>query len=369
MNKLIRIAQPCIGDAEIRAVEESLRSGMLAQGTTVALFEDKFAEYCNCKYAIAVNSGTSALHSALFACGVCEDDKVVTTPFTFVATANAILMLGAKPIFVDINETTLNINLDRIEESIVTDVKAILAVDLFGLIHDVEEVNRAANAYNLRIIEDACQSHGAEYCGLRAGTLGHVGCFSFYATKNITTGEGGMVTTNDESICEAVMRYRHHGQNHAMSYEYVHLGYNYRMTEMEAAIGIEQLKRLDSFVEKRIRNAEMYNNGLADVRGIITPAVKNNYKHVFNQYTVRITDEFRLSREKLAIHLREKGIETAIYYPKPLHLHKHFMELGYNEGDFPVAEQASRQVLSLPVHPLVSEENIEYIIASIKEVS
>jgi perosamine synthetase len=365
---MIKIAQPIIGKEEMQAVEKVLRSGMITQGSMVAEFEKKFANFCGTKYAVAVNSGTAALHCALYAAGINEGDEVITTPFTFVATANSIIMQRAKPVFVDILPDTFNIDPVKIEEKITKKTKAILPVDLYGQIYDVEAINKIAKKYKLKIIEDACQAHGAEFNHKKAGTFGEIGCFSFYATKNMTTSEGGMMVTNNERYAELARRFRHHGQSEKTRYQYFDLGFNYRMTDIAAAIGREQLKRIDDFNKKRVKNAQMLTEGLKKIRGLITPKIKKNYKHVFHQYTIRVTNEFKINRDKLSQYLNEKGIGNSIFYPKPLHLHPYFCKLGYREGDFPISEKISKEVLSLPVHPLVSEEDIRFIIKTIKEI-
>lgn len=365
---MLPISKPIIKKEESKNVSKVLESGMIAQGLKVAEFEKKFSKFCGIKYAIAVNSGTAALHCALYACGINKGDEVITTPFTFVATANSILMQGAKPIFVDIDPLTFNIDSDKIKEKITKKTKAILPVDLYGQIYNVNAINKIAKKYQLKVIEDACQSIGAKFENKKAGIFGDASCFSFYATKNMTTGEGGMITTNNENIAELVKRFRHHGQSEKTRYQYFDLGFNYRMTDIAAAIGIEQLKRINNFNQKRIRNAKMLTEGLKNIKGLITPTVKKNYKHVFHQYTIRVTNEFKMTRDKLSQYLKDKDIGNVIFYPKPLHLHPHFKKLGYKKGDFPIAEKISKEVLSLPVHPLVSENDIKYIIKIIKEV-
>lgn len=365
---MIKIAQPVINEEEIKAAIKVLKSGMITQGLKVAEFEDKFAKYCKTKYAVALNSGTAALHCALYACGIKRGDEVITTPFTFVATANSIIMQGAKPIFVDILPDTFNINPAKIEEKITKKTKAVLPVDLYGQVYNAEAVKKTAKKYNLKIIEDACQVHGAEYKGKKAGTFGDIGCFSFYATKNMTTGEGGMAVTNDKKYAELIKRFRHHGQSEKTRYQYFDLGFNYRMTDIAAAIGIEQLKKINHFSEQRIRNAKLLTEGLKNIKGIITPIVEKNYKHVFHQYTIRVTNGFRITRDKLSQYLTNKGIGNAIFYPKPLHLHPYFQKFGYKKGDFLVSEKLSKEVLSLPVHPLVSVKDIKFIIKTIKGI-
>ncbi|MCX6759631.1 MAG: DegT/DnrJ/EryC1/StrS family aminotransferase [Candidatus Nealsonbacteria bacterium] len=365
---MIKIAQPIIKEEEIRAVEKVLKSGIITQGPMVVEFEKWFANFCGTKYAVAVNSGTAALHCALYATGIKERDEIITTPFTFAATANSIIMQRAKPVFVDILPDTFNIDPTKIEEKITQKTKAILPVDLYGQIYEVEAVNKIAKKYKLKIIEDACQAHGAEFNHRKAGAFGEMGCFSFYATKNMTTCEGGMIVTNSGRYAELARRFRHHGQSEKTHYQYFDLGFNYRMTDIAAAIGIEQLKRIDDFNKKRMRNAQMLTERLKNIKGLITPIIKKNYKHVFHQYTIRVTNEFKITRDELSQCLKEKGIGNSIFYPKPLHLYPYFRKLGYKKGDFPISEKISKEVLSLPVHPLVSEEDIKFIIKTIKEI-
>ncbi|MDD5043638.1 MAG: DegT/DnrJ/EryC1/StrS family aminotransferase [Patescibacteria group bacterium] len=364
----INISKPIIEREEIEAVNAVLNSGMLAQGPKVKELEEKFAEYSGTRYAVAVNSGTAALHAAMYAVGVGEGDEAITTPFTFVATANSILMQKAKVVFADISEEDFNIDINSIKEKISAKTKVIAPVDLFGQIYNIEGLNRLAAERGIKIIEDACQAVGAEYKGKRAGSFGTAGTFSFYATKNLMSGEGGMIVTDDAEVYEQAKRFRHHGQSESTKYEYFDLGYNYRMTDLAAAIALVQLSKIERFNARRAENAEILGSGLADVEGLIVPKVKDDYKHVFHQFSVRITPEFKLSREELMDALKNKGIGTAVFYPKPLHLHPHFKKFGYQEGDFPVAEKISREILSLPVHPLLGREEMEYIIKSIREI-
>jgi len=359
---MIPISKPIIGDGEKRAVLEVLDSGMLAQGPKTKEFEDKFADYCVAKFGIGVNSGTAAIHTALYAAGVKKGDEVITSPFTFVASVSPIIMLGARPIFVDIKEDTYNIDPKMVDEKITEKTKAIVAVDLYGQIYDAKMIRNIAEKYNLKIIEDACQAVGAELDGKRAGTFGDLGCFSFYATKNIVTGEGGMVITDNEEFSELCKRFRHHGQSEKTRYEYYDLGYNYRMMDIQAAIGLEQLKKIDDFTNKRIGNAKRLSEGLSKIDQIKVPFVKQGVKHVFHQYTIRAE-----KRDNLMNYLKENGVGCGIYYPKPLHMHPCFVKFGYKEGDFPVAEKASKEVLSLPVHPSLTEEDINRIIKTVGE--
>lgn len=361
---MINVCKPIIEQEEIDAVTGVLRSGMIAQGPKVKELEDNFAEFCGTNYAVAFSSGTAAIHGGLNALGIKKGDEVITTPFTFVATSNPILMQGAEVVFADISEEDFNLDPKKVEEKITDKTKAIIPVDLYGQIFDYDAIYELTNGRDIKILEDACQAIGAEQNGKKAGNFGDVTAFSLYATKNIMSGEGGMVTTNDEYIAEKCKRFRHHGQSN--TYEYVDLGYNYRMTDLCATIGIEQLKKVGRFNNKRIENATRLSEGLKDIKGLVLPIVNKDNRHVFHQYTVRLTNEFRSSREEFIAYLKSKDIGSAVFYPKPLHLHPHFMKLGYKKGDFPVSERMSEQVLSLPVHPSLSSDDINYIIHTIE---
>ncbi len=363
---MINLSQVVISPKEIQEVLSVFKSGHLTQGKKVAEFEEKFALYCGAKFAVAVNSGTAALHTALVASGITQGDEVITSPFTFIASANSILMAGAKPVFTDIDPVTFNIDPSKIEEKITKKTKAILPVDLYGQIYDVDKVKEIAGKYNLKVIEDAAQTVGAQYRGKKAGSFGDVGCFSFYATKNLFTGEGGMLVTNNKKIYELAKMFRHHGQSEKERYKYYGLGYNYRMTEITAALGLEQLKKIDLVNSKRIENAKALSNGLRSVKGLILPEVDTNYKHVFHQYTIRVTGEFKINREQLAQYLKKHGITSSIFYPTPLHLIPHLSENGYKKGDFPEAEKVSQEVLSIPVHQHLRLKDLNYIVNTIK---
>jgi dTDP-4-amino-4,6-dideoxygalactose transaminase len=307
---------------------------------------------------------------ALQAAGVKSGDEVISVPFTFIATANTILMQGAKPVFVDIEPETFNIDVSRVEAAITPNTKAILPINLYGQPYDYDELKTIADKYKLKIIEDACQAVGAAYGHKKAGTLGDLGCFSLYATKNIMSGEGGLITTNSEDYVAKMKAFRQHGMT-AMNntYEYTELGYNYRMTDLLAAIAVEQLKKADKFNEARQKNAKLLDDGLKDIAGLITPTTKAGRNHVYHQYTVRITEDFGHSRDEVAEYLKEKGIGVGIYYPKPLHAYRHIAKLGYKMGDFPGAEKAAAEVISLPVHPKVSKSDIAEIIKTFRELS
>ena len=347
-------------------VTRVLKSGIIAQGPRVKELEKKIAEFCGTKYAVAFNSGTAALHSALYALGVRKGDEVITSPFTFVATANAILMLGAAPVFADINEDDFNIDPFKAVKKITAKTRAIIPVDLYGQIYDCKNLKDAIGKAHISILEDACQALGAESKGKKAGRFGDVTAFSLYATKNITSGEGGLIVTDKKIIMQRCQIFRHHGQSGKKRYEYYDLGYNYRMTDIAASIGLAQLKKINWLTNRRIRNAKLMSRGLKNIPGLILPTVRKNNKHVFHQFTVRLTEDFKSNRDKFMLYLTKKGIGSGIYYPEPLHLVNHIKKLGYKKGDFPVAEKMSGQVLSLPVHPLLTKKQIDYIIDQIQ---
>lgn len=361
---MINVAAPIIEAEEVSAVNVVLASGMLAQGPKVAELEKAFAAYCGTNYAVAVNSGTAALHAALFAAGVGPGDEVITTPFSFIATINPILFLGAKPVLVDIDPATFNLNIKHLEKAITPKTKAILPVHLYGQPCDYDALDVIAKKYNVLVIEDACQAIGATYGSKKAGNLGDMACFSLYATKNIMCGEGGMVTTNNENFAETIRHFRQHGMSGP--YEYAHIGYNYRMSDLHAAIAVEQLKKVERFTNSRQKIARHFDAGLAGIPGIDLPKIAPNRTHVYHQYTVRITKDFACSREDFIQALRNKEIGAGVYYPKPLHTIPHIAKAGsYKEGDFPVAEQAAKEVVSLPVHPKVSEADAHKIIDAV----
>lgn len=358
---IIPIAKPITGEEEIEAVREVILSGSLAQGKKVAEFEEAFAAYNETKYAVAVSSGTAALHLALLAHGIGLDDEVITTPFSFIATANAILFTGARPVFADIDEKSFNLEPVQIKKKITPKTKAILPVHLYGQSCEMAQIMNMAQEYNLAVIEDACQAHGAEYKGRKTGSFG-TGCFSFYPTKNMTTGEGGMITTNNSEIATKVRMLRNHGQKERYFHEI--LGYNLRMTDIAAAIGLCQLNKLDQFNSQRRQNAHTLTQGLKNVKGLLTPYVFPEIKHVFHQYTIRVTKEFGISRDTLRKKLTRQGVTTEVYYPLPIHQQPLYRQLAYNEH-LPQAEKAAAEVLSLPVHPALGEKELGEIINAV----
>jgi dTDP-4-amino-4,6-dideoxygalactose transaminase len=356
---MIPVSKPYIGEAEKQAVMEVLDSGMLAQGPRTAKFEERFAQVCGVKHAIATTSGTTALHIALLANDVGEGDEVITTPFTFIASANSILFTGAKPVFVDIDEDTFNLNPALIEQAITPRTKAIMPVHLYGYVCDMGAIQAIAEKRNLRIIEDACQAVGATYQGKAAGSFG-TGCFSLYATKNIMSGEGGMITTNDDTLAEKCRLLRNHGMKRRYYHEM--LGFNFRMTDLCAAIGLTQLDRLGGFTAKRHANAHYLNS---KIESVITPKVKDGYGHVWHQYTIRV--DGNRDRDAAVKQLNDAGIGTGVFYPVPAHRQEYMREI-VGDVALPVAEKLAQQVISLPVHPQLSRADLDSIVAAVNKI-
>ncbi len=355
---LIRIAQPIIDDEARAAVLRVLESGQLAQGPRVAEFEAEFARYTGVKHAVAVNSGTAALHLALLANGVGPGDEVIVPAFTYAATANAVLHCGARPLFVDVREGDFNIDVSLLEAVYTPRTRAVIGVHLFGSPCDVAALTEFARRHSLVFIEDAAQAAGATVDGRRAGSFGH-GCFSFYATKNVATGEGGMVTTSDPKVATRVRLLRSQGEGERYRTDVA--GYNMRMTEVAAALGLSGLARLDERNQRRRQNAAFLSQHL---RGVITPSEQAGTSHAWHQYTVRVSGGAAM-RDGLRESLRAAGIEAVAFYPRPLHKQPLYRDLGYGEQLFPVAERLAGEVLSLPVHPALSREDLDRIVAAV----
>ena len=365
---MIPIANPLIGDEEIEAVIRVLRSGILAHGPEVEAFEKEFAEYIGTDYAVAVANGTAALDLILRAYGIRQGDEVITTPFSFIATANAVLYQGARPVFVDIDPETYNLDPNRVLEAITPRTRAIIAVHLYGHPADMKPLQEIAQDHRLILVEDAAQAHGALYQGKKVGGLGDAAAFSFYPTKNMTTGEGGMVTTNDKKLAEKIRLLRNHGQ--AEKYLHVELGYNLRMTSIAAAIGRAQLRKLEAMNEARRRNAAALTEVLQRVQGIVPPTEKHWARHVYHQYVIRITNDYPLTRDELAARLREKEVATAVHYPRTIPDQPLYKRLRIDCVDgCPNARQAAREVLSLPVHPGISPEKARWIANIVAELA
>ncbi|ELZ69211.1 pleiotropic regulatory protein DegT [Haloferax prahovense DSM 18310] len=350
----ISIASPVLGDEELDCIESVVESGMIADGPEVRTFESEFANYCDADHGVATSNGTTALHTALEAVGVGPGDRVLTTPFSFVATANAIRFAGAEPVFADIDPETFNLDPERVEatlESLDSDVQAMVVVHLYGLPAPMDELRDIADDYDVALVEDAAQAHGAEYFGTPVGSLGDAASFSFYPTKNMTTGEGGMVVTDDETVAQNAASFVNHGRE-TDGYRHVSLGHNFRMTSVAAAMGRAQLERLPGFIENRRSNAARLDELLADTDAA-TPTVPDGFDHSYHQYTIRVGN-----RDSVVEQLDERGIGCGIYYPRCIHDQPAYDFLDVRA---PVAERVAEQALSIPVHPSLTEAEVERV--------
>lgn len=352
----IPISRPQIGPEEKAAVLEVLDSGMLAQGPRVAAFEEAFSRVAGTRHAVATSSGTTALHLALLANGVGPGDEVITSPFTFIASVNTILFVGARPVFADIDEATFNIDPERLMAAITPRTKAVMPVHLYGQPCDMEPITALAREHGLAIIEDAAQAVGATYAGRSVGSFG-TAAFSLYATKNVMTGEGGMITTDDDAVADRARLLRNHGMR--KRYQYDMLGYNFRLTDVLAAIGLVQLRRLEAATARRQANARFLN---LELESVATPVVKEGRTHVWHQYTVRLPEG--ADRERAIRRLEAAGIGTGVFYPQGAHRFDHVRQAA-GAVDMPVTDRVARSVISLPVHPLLEPSDLERIAAAV----
>lgn len=340
------------------AIADVLKSGWYILGKELKSFEEEFAKYCGVKYAVGCASGTEAIALSLMALNIKQGDEVITVPNTAVPTISAISMTGAKPVLVDIDKYFL-IDTSKIEKAITKKTKAILPVHLYGQAADMDKINKIAAKFNLKVIEDAAQAHGAQYKNKKTGSLADLGCFSFYPTKNLGCfGDGGAVTTNDKALYERLQMLRNYGQKER--YYHAIEGINSRLDEIQAAVLRIKLKYLDEWNNKRKKIAGFYNGLLKNVCAI--PLERKESNHIFHLYVIKTKN-----RQKLQAYLKEKGIDTLIHYPIPVHLQKAYVQLKYANGDFPVTEQCAQEILSLPMHPHLNEKNIKYICCSICE--
>ncbi|HET7685915.1 MAG TPA: DegT/DnrJ/EryC1/StrS family aminotransferase [Candidatus Limnocylindria bacterium] len=351
---MIPIARPQMGVEEKELVWSALESGALAQGRRVQELEERFAAFIGVPHAVATSSGTTALHLGLLGYGVGAGDEVITVPFTFIASANSILYTGARPIFVDIDERTFNMDPAQVEAAITPRTRAIMPVSLYGQSADLPALTKIAERHGLALLEDSCQSHGAMIGERKSGSWG-AGTWSFYPTKNMTTGEGGMLTTADAELADRVRLLREHGMK--VRYHHDLLGYNFRMTDIHASIGLAQLAKLPGYNERRRAIAARYD---AELRGVITPYVVPGNTHVYHQYTIRVAE-----RDAFIERLRERGVGTGIYYPIPVHRQKPFLALGYGDQTYPVTERLTAQVLSIPVHPSLTDDEVATVIDAV----
>jgi len=367
---MIPLARPDVSEKEIEAVVKVLRTPYLSLGPKLVEFEEKLAEYVGVNYAVAVNSGTSALHLIIKSLEIGEGDEVITTPFSFIASANCILYERATPVFVDIDPYTWNLNTELIEEKITEKTKAILAVDIFGHPADWDRLQRIAEKYDLKLIEDAAEALGAEYKGKRAGSFGKAAAFAFYPNKQITTGEGGAVLTNDKTIALLCKSLRNQGRGEKGKWlEHERLGYNYRISDINCALGIVQLERLKELLEKRENVAKLYNFYLKDVEEVILPHISKGVKKSWFVYVIRLSDKFtQQQRDEILQELGRLGIECSNYFA-PIHLQPIYRrKFGYQEGDFPITETIAARTIALPFHGHLSEKNIVYICNSLKKL-
>ena len=349
--------------AEVQpAIDRVLESCAFVLGEEVAAFEREFAAYCGAPHAVAVNSGTSALHLALLAAGVGPGDEVITTPFTFVATVAAIRYTGALPVFVDIDPASFTLNVRQLEDAITARTKVILPVHLYGQPADMDPILAVARRHDISVIEDAAQAHGATYEGRRVGSLGDLACFSFYPGKNLGAyGEGGMVVTGNPQYARTIAMMRDWGQ--AKKYQHVLPGYNYRLEGIQGAVLRVKLRHLEVWTEARRACAARYDILLADA-GIRTPAPLQNRRHVYHVYAIRVPE-----RDAFQQALTAQGIQTGIHYPIPVHLQPVHTDLGYKDGEFPEAESAANEVLSLPMYPELTVEQQEEVVQAVRQVS
>ena len=363
-------------------VKEAMENAAFIGGPQVSGFEEEFANFCQTKYCVGVNSGTDALRFALLASGVRPGDEVITVPHTFIATTEAISQVGAKPVFVDIDPKTYNMDPNKLENYLNNRSKefgsslqpqasslkqgpkapkAVIPVHLYGQPADMDPILEIAKKKNLLVIEDACQAHGSQYKGKKAGSMGVVGCFSFYPGKNLGAyGEGGAVVTNDESIANTIRMVRDHGQ--AKKYFHDMEGYNGRLDAIQAGVLRIKLKRLGAWNDSRRQNAKYYNELLSGIEGVTIPVEADSCRHVYHLYVILVND-----RDGLQKYLNGKGVGTGLHYPVPLHLQKAYAYKGYKEGDFPVTENVAKRLLSLPMFPELTKAQIEYVAACIKQ--
>lgn len=357
---MIPVAAPKFGKREVEYLIDCIESTWVSsQGRYVTEFEEKFSSYCGAKYGIATSSGTTALHLALASIDLKRGDEVIIPSFTMIATANAVTYTGAKPVLVDSEPNYWNIDTDKIEKKISEKTRAIIPVHTYGHPADMDPILAMAENHGLYVIEDAAEAHGAEYKGKKTGGLGDMGCFSFYANKIITTGEGGMIVTNNEELAEKAKALRAHAFSEDRHFWHRNIGFNYRLSSLQAAVGLAQLERIDEYVKIRRRNARFYNSLLSDVEEVTTPPEAKWAKNVYWMYSVLVEGKFRIGRDELMKHLENKGIETRTFF-YPIHIQPIYAKQ-YSGEKFLVADELSRKGINLPSGATLEKKQIEYV--------
>lgn len=359
---MIPVAEPNLSGNELKYVKDCIETGWISSiGEYVKKFEEGFSKYCGVKHGIAVANGTVALHLALEALGIKTGDEVIIPALTFVATANAVKYTGAKPVFIDSEPRTWNIDPEKIEEKITKKTKAIIPVHLYGHPCDMDRINEIAEKHGLKVIEDAAEAHGAEYKKKKVGSLSDISCFSFYGNKILTTGEGGMCLTDDEEIAEKMEQLKDHGMSKERRYYHPQIGYNYRLTNIQAALGLAQLERIEQTVETKRRNARLYNSLLKDIKGIVLPVEEPWAKNVYWMYSLLVEKDYQLGRDELMAKLKQEGIDTRPFFI-PLHKMPYL-----NEGlKLPVAEKLGQIGMNLPSSVKLTKEQIDKITSVIR---
>ncbi|MGD9397765.1 MAG: DegT/DnrJ/EryC1/StrS family aminotransferase [Candidatus Thorarchaeota archaeon] len=369
---MIPFTKPIVGQEEIEAVKRVLESGMLAEGKVSRELEKLFAEYTGTKYASVTSNGTTALSTALEAMDIQPGDEVITSPFTFIASANSIAMVGAIPVFIDIKPDTYNIDPDLIEDAITDKTRAIMPVHIFGMPADMKHIMDIADSHDLQVIEDACQAHGAEVSGKKVGSLGHVATFSFYATKNMMTGEGGMITTDDEELYDEILMIKNHGRGKQGGYSHFRIGYNNRMMDIVSAIGIEQIKRLPSAVNERRKNAQEFDDFFSDFDSIRPQVEEEGLTSSYHLYAPRLYSD-KMNRDDIVSALRNEGVGSRAVYALPCHKQDTYLDIqkwrwakfvdypDYSAITLPVSEEVGQRHFDIPIHPSLTTEEKEHI--------
>lgn len=362
----VPLSRPYTGQEEIDAVTAVLQSDQLALGSVTREFEQRFAETIGTQYAVAVNSGTSGLHLAIRALGIGPGDEVVTSPFSFVASANCILFEGATPVFADVDEETFNIHPGAMAAAVTSRTRALLPVHVFGESADMDPIMETAGKHGLRVIEDACESIAATYNGKMTGTFGDCAVYGFYPNKQITTGEGGMIVTSDKALYEMFMSLRNQGRATDMQWlTHVRLGYNYRISEITAALGVEQMKKLPDILRLRREKALLYMKHLSGVPDIRIPKGWDAASHSWFVFAIRIPAEIR---DNVLEALNQAGVQSKAYFYPCIHLQDFYRDMGFREGMFPNAERLSRETIILPFFTSISEEQIQYVCETLRQI-